>query len=175
MTALAYVQSALTYPMRLMPRQPPPPRLIKRNRVPGTSAVLIVGGTDGSGTRAVVKVLQDLGVPMVAEDAGTFDVHANDFGGWPSVVDPVLNYSHSISADVDVYPTNISSTVLRKLGKILAKAFRDSGNYKSRSAYSGGVLPIQKGRESGKVIFGIKAPISIVLLPMLAEVIPRFM
>lgn len=37
---------------------------------------LIVGGSDGSGTRAFAQYLQDLDVPIIVDDFGTFDVHA---------------------------------------------------------------------------------------------------
>ena len=44
---------------------------------------LAVGGSDGSGTRSVVALLEDLGVNMVVDDRGTNDVHADEMGGWP--------------------------------------------------------------------------------------------
>lgn len=52
--------------------------------------VLVVGGTDGSGTRRVVQLLTKLGVTVVSEDPETYDIHADLFGGWPEVVTPVL-------------------------------------------------------------------------------------
>ncbi len=57
---------------------------------------LIVGGSDGSGTRGVVALLQRLRVPMVVEDRGTMDVHGSPYmvqGGWPAVVRPVLEWA----------------------------------------------------------------------------------
>ena len=50
---------------------------------------LMVGGSDGSGTRSVVALLEKLGVNMVVDDRGTNDVHADEMGGWPPVVSPV--------------------------------------------------------------------------------------
>lgn len=55
--------------------------------------VLVVGGTDGSGTRRVVQLLTKLGVTVVSEDPETYDIHADLFGGWPNVVTPVLTVS----------------------------------------------------------------------------------
>lgn len=52
--------------------------------------MLVVGGSDGSGTRRVVWLLAVLGVRMVAEDSHTYDIHANSIGGWPSIVTPVI-------------------------------------------------------------------------------------
>ena len=50
------------------------------------NAVVVVGGSDGSGTRSVVALLEKLGVFMVVDDRGTNDVHAAEMGGWPPVV-----------------------------------------------------------------------------------------
>ena len=52
--------------------------------------MLVIGGTDGSGTRRVVQLLTNLGVLIVSEDPETYDIHADLFGGWPKVVEPVL-------------------------------------------------------------------------------------
>jgi hypothetical protein len=47
---------------------------------------VVVGGSDGSGTRSVVALLEKLGVFMVVDDRGTNDVHGAEMGGWPPVV-----------------------------------------------------------------------------------------
>lgn len=57
---------------------------------PSAGNILVVGGTDGSGTRRVVQLLAKLGVTVVSEDPETYDIHADLFGGWPNVVTPVL-------------------------------------------------------------------------------------
>lgn len=62
---------------------PPPVTLTTTNNFSRTPAVLIVGGTDGSGTRRVVQILTELGVKMVSEDPETYDIHADLVGGWP--------------------------------------------------------------------------------------------
>lgn len=55
-----------------------------------SKSVLVVGGTDGSGTRSFVDLLNDLGVPMAVDDAGTMDVHGWEMdGGWPPLVKKV--------------------------------------------------------------------------------------
>jgi hypothetical protein len=48
---------------------------------------------DGSGTRRVVQTLTQLGVTMVSEDPETYDIHADIVGGWPPVVNPVIEVS----------------------------------------------------------------------------------
>lgn len=52
--------------------------------------LLMVGGTDGSGTRSVVDLLENLGVMMAVDDEGTMDVHGEEMqGGWPPIVKKV--------------------------------------------------------------------------------------
>jgi spermidine synthase len=63
------------------------PRSYIQSAIP---SVVIVGGTDGSGTRRVVQLLTDLGAAIVSEDPETYDIHADLVGGWPPLVQPVL-------------------------------------------------------------------------------------
>lgn len=71
-----------------------------------SQAVLVVGGTDGSGTRRVVQVLTELGVTMVSEDPETYDIHADIIGGWPPIVKPVISATKSLLYD----PTSLRYT-----------------------------------------------------------------
>ena len=58
--------------------------------VTGSRPMLLVGGTDGSGTRSVVDLLENLGVLMAVDDEGTMDVHGEEMpGGWPPIVKDV--------------------------------------------------------------------------------------
>ena len=60
--------------------------------------LLLVGGSDGSGTRAFVDVLRELGAVVVADDRESFDVHAQALfrhRGWPGLIHNVLNYTHT--------------------------------------------------------------------------------
>lgn len=85
------------------------------------SVPLVVGGTDGSGTRSVVALLQRLRVPMVVEDGGTMDVHGSPYmvkGGWPMVVRPVLDWAHGASYDPQEAPEQLRSSTLEALGKL---------------------------------------------------------
>lgn len=84
---------------------------------------LIVGGTDGSGTRGVVDLLQRLKVRMVVEDRGTMDVHGSPYmakGGWPAVVRPVLDWSHGAGYDPQGAPRALRDTTIDALGKLRA-------------------------------------------------------
>jgi len=73
------------------------------------NAVVVVGGSDGSGTRSVVALLEKLGVFMVVDDRGTNDVHAAEMGGWPPVV------SGFLKADAVVVMEEASAFVSRSL------------------------------------------------------------
>mmetsp|Transcript_1682 Transcript_1682/g.4419 ORF Transcript_1682/g.4419 Transcript_1682/m.4419 type:complete len:774 (+) Transcript_1682:57-2378(+) len=62
--------------------------------------ILVVGGSDGSGTRAVVAMLRELGCIIVSDDPHTFDVHlqiihseqnGHQTSGWPSLVERVFS------------------------------------------------------------------------------------
>lgn len=81
---------------------------------------LIVGGTDGSGTRGVVALLQRLQVPMVVEDGGTLDVHAGYMakGGWPKVVKPVLDWARGPSYDARKAPHELRASTTEALDKL---------------------------------------------------------
>jgi len=53
--------------------------------------ILIVGGSDGSGTRAFVETLRELGAEIVSEDPDTFDVHASEIvQGWPGLIQRIF-------------------------------------------------------------------------------------
>ena len=52
-----------------------------------STPILMVGGSDGSGTRAFVETLRELGTIIVSEDRTTFDVHAAEIKeGWPGLI-----------------------------------------------------------------------------------------
>lgn len=82
---------------------------------------LIVGGTDGSGTRAVVALLQRLKVPMVVEDGGTMDIHGAPYMakmGWPAVVQPVIEWAHGAGYDTRSAPEGLRSSTFSALEKL---------------------------------------------------------
>ena len=75
----------------------------KMSHIKSGKVKLLVGGSDGSGTRSVVDLLQSLGVTMVIDDTGTNDVHGAEMvngKGWPDVVRPVLKETHSANYNV---------------------------------------------------------------------------
>lgn len=82
---------------------------------------LIVGGTDGSGTRGVVALLQQLKVPVVIEDGGTKDIHGSPYlakGGWPVVVRPVIQWARGARYNSQDAPANLRRPTLEALGRL---------------------------------------------------------
>ena len=84
---------------------------------------LLVGGSDGSGTRSVVELLQKLGVHMVIDDMGTYDVHGQEMlsgKGWPEVVRPILQSTFSADYDYDKLSVEKKSFLESEIGKMNA-------------------------------------------------------
>ncbi|GMI37782.1 hypothetical protein TeGR_g238, partial [Tetraparma gracilis] len=117
---------------------------------------LLVGGSDGSGTRSVVKLLQQLGTHMVIDDMGTYDVHGQEMvggKGWPDVVRPVLDEVHNADYEFGSLSDGTKAFVRAELGKMNAAHER-----KKRPSAAGGVD------------YGIKAPVSMLLVPGFREI-----
>eukprot|EP00854_Cymbomonas_tetramitiformis_P001577 gene1577-2214_t len=119
---------------------------------------VIVGGSDGSGTRAVVLLLQRLGVNMVIEDRGTLDVHGEQLGmgGWPDAVNPVLHETHGTDYDV----TSLSSNLIREESRRLKRFLSTMQDRAKRQ------------RTPQHSTWGFKAPISMSLVPFWDIMLP---
>lgn len=84
-------------------------------------SVLVVGGTDGSGTRRVVQILTLLGVTMVSEDPETYDIHADIVGGWPPVVSPVIAVTRSLDYNPLQLPANVYNSISNALKSLIGQ------------------------------------------------------
>jgi hypothetical protein len=150
------------------------PPIVKRKpkRPP---AVLVVGGTDGSGTRRVVQLLTNLGVLIVSEDPETYDIHADLFGGWPKVVAPLLETTGSITYDPDTLPPQLRSSTESNLRRLLSQAAKDSHKPESKTLAVGGALPTPSHVHAVDVLYGFKAPVAMTLIPWWKKLNPHFM
>lgn len=147
-------------------------------------SMLVVGGTDGSGTRRVVQILTDLGVTMVSEDPETYDIHADIVGGWPPVVSKVISHTKSLNYNVDDIPTNERNDIMSSISMIIDLATKDSHKPTSYIISKGkltvhtldhdindtiinlgGVLPKMKNTNAKGILFGFKAPVAMTLVP----------
>lgn len=66
-------------------------------------SILIVGGSDGSGTRTFCSALQQLGVVLLVDDRRALDIQASQLfsrTGWPGFLDYTWN---DLSLDARVY------------------------------------------------------------------------
>jgi hypothetical protein len=96
--------------------------------------LLLIGGSDGSGTRGVVSLLERLGVPVIVDDPVSRDIHAAEIdGGWPSLITPLLfdamknrHHHHQDCLNISFPPklNDLSSDVLKKSTLNLATLIR---------------------------------------------------
>jgi hypothetical protein len=123
---------------------------------------LVIGGSDGSGTRALVDIIAQLGVPMVVDDKGTMDMHAGFLfqkQGWPPMVDLVLKHADASKKyyNVEDLPQEVLNRVENELTKL--GMFLDT---RSKMA-----ITRNFSRETAtNVQYGFKAPVSMMLLPL---------
>ena len=139
-----------------------------------SQSVLVVGGTDGSGTRRVVQILTQLGVTMVSEDPETYDIHADAVGGWPPVVGPIIEQTKTLAYDPSMLPQPLQAKMKDALGKLLEIAEGDSVKPTSYVLAKGGALPRPKGISVSRIKYGFKAPVAMALAPYWAYMLPHF-
>lgn len=137
---------------------------------------LVVGGSDGSGTRTFVQILARLGVTMIVDDYQTMDVHGQEMElrndnskqhlfGWPPLVQMVLNATHSADYSVRNLPRPVQEKAMEALIK-LKSSLAAKGKHISASINIPG-----PPRDAIGVQYGFKAPIAMVLLPLLQQVL----
>lgn len=153
-------------------KHPPPSPVIFGDTV--DDSTLVVGGTDGSGTRRVVEVLTQLGVTMVSEDPETYDIHADVVGGWPKIVDPVISETHGLMYDPDTVKSKLRDQTNDRISKVLDRAKADSKKPESTVLARGGKLNGPEGVRAAGVSFGIKAPVAMVMVPWWRHMSPNF-
>ena len=126
--------------------------------------ILIVGGTDGSGTRSVVYLLDKLGVPITADNMGTLDTDGKEMGGWPPTVRLLLNTTRSADYEVSDIPQDVRTEVIDRI---------DNFWLSQLSRYGHQILAATRGRQKSDVSWAFKAPVSMLLLPLFVEVSRR--
>lgn len=177
-------------------RTPPPPTsqpLLKQEKIPdnverrffpdpisfsynmkeSNPAVMIVGGTDGSGTRSVVQTLTDLGASIVSEDPETFDIHADLVGGWPPIVKPVLHDVKNLQYQMATLSPRTRTFMTSAIERLLAQVKADSTKPTSHRLAVGGRLPTPANVEAHKIAYGFKAPVAMTLLPLWTHFLPN--
>ncbi|CAB9510969.1 expressed unknown protein [Seminavis robusta] len=133
---------------------------------------LIVGGSDGSGTRAVVDTLIDLGAAIRVEDPRTKDVHGTEMfhkAGWPPLVYLALQQTRSANYELSDMTESSRDEALSNL-KRLKKSIdlRAPFIFKSRVRDADDENPFATAFK-----VGWKAPVSMFVMPMLQNVFGR--
>ncbi len=143
--------------------------------------ILVVGGTDGSGTRAFVDTLKSLGVLIVADDPHTFDIHASIMFkklGWPQLILTVLEATKgSLDYQWSSLPGNTRSIIEREVRKLRLSLAAKYAENKRRIRLAEVMRNRQEPGKNGvsprvvatDVAFAFKAPISMLVLPILTE------
>ena len=142
-----------------------------------SNSLLVVGGTDGSGSRRAVTLLAALGVKMITEDQFTYDIHANEVGGWPNLVKPVIDHTHSLDYTPSSLPYHIQQHTTVCVNQIVNKVISvaTSRSPYIRSIQAGVVVETPAGVKASKVNVGFKAPVSMTMLPYFVHLYPKVM
>ena len=133
----------------------------------GIKVPLVIGGSDGSGTRAFVDILGRLGVAMLVDDSGTMDVHGKSMlkgRGWPPLASAVLKETRSSNYNFEELSKGLQSMSVSELSK-LRDAFNIRGKNLINRARAKNITNISKD-----ITYGFKAPVSMLLVPILQKV-----
>jgi len=132
---------------------------------------LIIGGSDGSGTRAFARYMLQLGVPMRIDDKESLDVHgAIMFAGqgWPPLAKAILNATHSANYNLSDLPADTLSTVKQEMQRL--KDSFDDWQLKFEQRYFVRQHLNMTILRATDAAIGFKAPVTMLLLPLLKEV-----
>jgi hypothetical protein len=146
--------------------------------------ILIVGGSDGSGTRGFVDTLRDfLRVDFVVDDSHTLDVHAGGMfhgQGWPGLVEKTLGHTHSANFELDDLPDEMRALVVAEVDGFIStlkhKHLQNQLKLNQRLPHGldgAGNKVTKDAQAAGGVSFAFKAPVALLVLPILAKVIGR--
>lgn len=138
--------------------------------------VLVIGGTDGSGTRAFVDTIKSLGVPILGDDPHTFDIHASCMfakKGWPGLINTVLEATHSADYEwEDLSPTTqviVEREFRRLLRSLNVKYFETNRRRRGIFQIPSPFDPDPHTQLANDVAFAMKAPVSMLVLPVLRK------
>ena len=76
---------------------------------------------------------------MVSEDPETYDIHADIVGGWPKIVSPVLQHTHSLDYNPNQFPNDLHEKIESSIKSLLNIAEQDSVKPQSFQLAKGGM------------------------------------
>lgn len=138
---------------------------------------LVVGGSDGSGTRAIVDTLVALGTFFQVEDPNTKDIHGTCMfhrGGWPPLVKLALQETHSANYEFSNLSEAAREKAIQELGRL--KRFIDNASIRKQTIAR---KEYKKNNSTGPIDLatatkvGWKAPVSMLLMPIVRKVFGR--
>ena len=128
-----------------------------------TKPLLLIGGSDGSGTRSFVDAIKKVGVTIIADDKETFDVHAGPLfhgQGWPALVNLVLKETHSGNYQWEELPQQTREAIDFEVTKFV-RSIR--ARHKKLKKFE------EKSSQATAVAYAMKAPVSMLVLPIMAR------
>lgn len=131
----------------------------QRERLPAT---LVIGGSDGSGTRSFADAMRNLGVPMKTDLRSNLDIQSGEIfngQGFPPLVNLILKDTRSVNYEVEDLTNETRRVALKETRKFKQGVDR----------WHKGVEQWRRPRATG-VSIGFKAPATMLLLPLLKEV-----
>ena len=132
---------------------------------------LVIGGSDGSGTRAFVELLAKLGVPMLLDDAGTMDINGGPLcagQGWPPLAKLALQEKE--------YPVHKWPDSAQNQSQVEFEKLRDrlETRFERKMTKLQSLHKVNNSQLARKVLYGFKAPVTVVLVPMMqAHLYPK--
>jgi hypothetical protein len=146
----------------------------RKHQQPLPPVPLVVGGSDGSGTRAFVVVLERLGVPMIVDDHGTMDMHGKQLyngQGWPPLANRVLAMMQNDQSNRSTTLLNLTLDEIPQEVRTNLVSLREELERRQSVARRKLELKMkgssQKSPFAQDVTYGFKAPITMLLLPLL--------
>lgn len=129
--------------------------------------ILVIGGSDGSGTRSFAHAVSNLGVPMKMDLKSNLDITSGEIfrgEGFPPLVNLVLQDLHTVNYEVKDLTDKTRRRALEETRNLRVGVNR----------WRGGVeLSFKREKRSSRatnVSIGFKAPATMLLLPLLKEV-----
>jgi hypothetical protein len=160
--------------------------------------ILIIGGSDGSGTRAFVETIRELGAVVVSDDSESFDFHAAGLfhhQGWPGLINAVMNVTHTadyewedlIQLSSQGHADNIRKEIRSLMRSVRSKYDLSKRIYRrkyeerlKKGEVSEHASPVLRKLRPGNlptlfpawahnISFVIKAPVSMLILPIFCK------
>lgn len=135
-------------------------------------SILIIGGTDGSGTRAFCQELERIGVTLLLDDQETRDIQATQLfqrKGWPGFVRYVLNQTKgTLNYQWKDFSDDAKIILKHEVGHFYKYLKRKYEGTQQRQRITN-----LRAKKENNILFAIKAPATMLVLPVLKHIFPK--